>query len=96
MIHAKKVDSNHTEIVAAFRAIGVSVADTHALPGFVDLVVGAFGVSAIVEIKSAKGKLTPGQTEIVRDWKGAAFVVWTIDDAIKVRDELARLASWKK
>jgi len=56
MRHAARVDSNQTEIVAAFRAIGASV---FVLKLPVDLLVGYAGKTVLVEVKdptSAYGK----------------------------------------
>ena len=84
----KRVDKNHSEIIAEFRRKGAKVEDTHALPGFVDCVVSYRGLAKLIEIKSGKGKLTDSQ-ERLQDEHGDAFAVVRDEmDVQNVMDEL--------
>lgn len=87
---AAKVDGNQPAIVAALRAVGVTVSITSAVGGgFPDIVLGYKERSFLVEIKDPskpKGdqKLTPDQVEWHREWKGQKAVVRTIEEAFAV------------
>lgn len=77
---AGRVDENQPEIVAAYKRMGCSVKHVHTLKGFVDLVVGISGHTALVEVKDgtkppSAQKLTPAEFEFHEGWKGAAPVV---------------------
>lgn len=81
-------DLNHTEIVAALRQVGCSVADTAALGhGFPDLVVGLRGKNYLLEVKD--GSLPPSQRKLTTDeanfhesWRGKIFIVTSVEEAI--------------
>lgn len=63
---AKRVDACQPEIVRALRDRGVKVVDTHkAAGGFADLIARHVQTHALVwiEVKSARGKLTPAEQE---------------------------------
>jgi Holliday junction resolvase len=82
---ARRTDANHREVVATLRRLGWRVADTHALPGFVDLIAfhPAYGVR-MVEVKAPKGEYTRAQIRLMGDgWPVAT--VRSIDDAIALR-----------
>jgi Holliday junction resolvase len=77
----KKVDTNQKEIVEALRACGFSVVHLHAVgKGCPDLIAGRLGVNYLIEIKSAKGKLTPAQVEFHDNWMGQVIVVRSVED----------------
>lgn len=84
MRRAARIDQNHGEIVKALRKVGVSVADTHGLPGFVDLVCGYRGRSYLLEVKDRNGELTEDQTKFVLGWRGDYHVVRSVTDALAV------------
>ena len=68
---AKRVDSNHGAIRDHLRAVGWSVFDSHDLGrDFADLVVARRGFTALVECKSGRKKLRPGQESFARCWPG--------------------------
>jgi len=89
---AARVDDNQGDIVGWFRGLGCSVHITSAVgDGFTDLVVGVWGMNALVEVKDpakvpSARKLTPAQVEFHRDWRGKIFVVETMDDVLAVVD----------
>ncbi len=72
-----KIDANHKEIVSEFRRHGCTVLSLAALGrGVPDLLVAApEGATILVEIKSAKGKLTPQQQEFRKFWPGPFSVI---------------------
>lgn len=71
-----RIDANQSEIVAALRACGCTVAITSDVGGgFPDLVVGYQGRNFLLEIKTPGGKLTPDQVEVVKDVDEALAVV---------------------
>jgi Holliday junction resolvase len=72
-MRAKKVDSNHKQIVEAFRQLGCSVFDTSGVGrGFPDLLIGKAFKTVLVEIKSSdKAKFTKHQKEFMVHWKGS-------------------------
>lgn len=91
-------DNNHDAIVIAFRALGCSVVEMHAvgIPGMPDLAVGCVGKTHLVEVKnpaSAYGRagLNPYQTAFAAEWRGEPVVI------VKSEDEAAALAiNWRR
>ena len=86
---ASKVDANQSEIVAAFRRLGVRVALLHRVgEGVPDLLTGYRGVDRLVEVKDGSlppsaRQLNPAQVAWHRDWRGCKpFVVTSVDDVI--------------
>jgi len=61
-----RTDTTHAEIMAALRAMGWKMKDTHSLPKFVDA-VGFRPRDGVVlfEFKSGRGKLRPSQQELI-------------------------------
>ena len=79
----KRVDANQPEIVAALRHAGCSVQHLHEIGrGCGDILVGYRGRNYCLEIKSAKGKLTPAEAEWHRDWQGHIAIIRTIREAL--------------
>ena len=71
-----KRDAIHTAVVDAFKAMGLSVYDaSHAGRDFPDLVVGWGGVTHLVELKTGKAPMTPGQVAFSATWRGEPIVV---------------------
>ena len=85
---AAKVDANQPDIVDAFRACGLSVAITSAAgQGFPDLVVGGYGVNALVEVKDgnkspSRRALTGCQLEFRDEWRGWYEIVESVAQAV--------------
>ena len=86
--YARRVDDNHQEIIAVYRAHGFSIKDTSRLTGFVDLVVGAHGRNYLVEVKDgAKSKsrqaLTRAEEDFPAGWRGQITIVRNVDDVLR-------------
>ena len=90
--YARRVDTNHAEIVKALRKIGASVWDTSRVGhGWPDLVVGWRGRNIFIECKwlrptheGGRHKETKGQLESKSAWRGDAWIVVTSpEDAIE-------------
>lgn len=97
-MRARRVDSNHKDIIQALRALGCSVADTSRLgQGFPDAVVSRHGITALVEIKDGSKppsarKLTPAEEQFRANWQGVYRVVESVPDAIDLVSDLAHEA----
>ena len=85
---ARRVDANQAEIVAVLRAAGCSVLDLHEVGADCpDLLVAAPngttalgsrllpGANVLLEVKSARGRLEPGQVDFFGRWPGPKAVV---------------------
>lgn len=88
MRRAAKIDSNQTEIVAAFRKFGCSVLPLHTVGGGCpDICVGLKKKSVLVEIKdgtkppSARA-LTKDEQKFHDEWRGSLFIVESLSDVI--------------
>jgi hypothetical protein len=88
-MRAKKVDTNHADVVSALRSAGWSVWDSSAVGrGFPDLVVTRFGRTALVEVKGPKAEPNELQRKFIGSWDGPVFIVRGGPDA------LAQLSAW--
>lgn len=83
---AARVDANQGDIVKAYRRAGCSVAITSQQgKGFPDIVVGAFGLNELVEIKDgakppSARKLTEDEARFCSKWKGTYTIIESEDD----------------
>jgi len=87
MAYAKRVDSNHSDIVKTLRDLGCSVFDTSRVAGgFPDLVVGRNNKTVLVEVKAdKKSKFTPAQEMFMMNWRGSTVVrIDSVDSAIRL------------
>jgi hypothetical protein len=93
---AAKVDANQPEIVDALRRAGASVRHTHMIgAGFPDIAVGYRSQTVLVEIKDGSKppsarKLTADEARFFEEWRGAAAVVETVDDALALLKEMTK------
>jgi hypothetical protein len=79
----KRVDKNHAEIVRALRDVpGVTVFSLATLgKGIPDICVGFRGITVLVEIKGATGKVNPLQAAWHDRWTGSRVVIIrSVDD----------------
>lgn len=91
-------DNNHNAVVAAFRTLGCSVIEMHAvgIPGMPDLAVGCIRKTHLVEIKnpeSAYGRagLNAYQTAFAGDWRGEPVMIVTSPD-----EAAAAVSNWRR
>lgn len=89
MRYKLKKDAHHTQIAHDLEHAGFAVADTSRVGhGFPDMAVSLFGVTALVEIKTAIGRkaalqrLGPAQKSFAMRWKGAIIVAYTASEII--------------
>jgi hypothetical protein len=77
--------------------LGASVALLHRVGGGVpDLLIGCGGGDVQAEVKTAKGKMRPGQIEYRENWRGRPPVVLrTLDDCVALVNRM-RSATWPK
>lgn len=81
--YARRVDANHADILQALRCSGLAVRDlSRAGDGVPDAIVSYGWRTALVEIKTGKGKLTAAQHEWARGWEGELFILRTVDEAL--------------
>jgi len=83
-------DGNATELYDAARKMGMGVEIIHRP---VDAIVGKFGFTVAVEVKTPTGKLEPEQSDFLRDWPGAACVWRTFEDVERTHQRLLLLAT---
>jgi len=88
-LYARNKDGNHAAVVSALRACGASVEPIESIKGGLpDLLVGAFGITELVEVKDGSkvpsaSKLSDAQAKWHREWKGRKpVVVRSVDDAL--------------
>lgn len=87
---AAKVDATHAEIRDGLRKCGFSVFDCSKLgAGFPDLIVGRYGVSYLIEVKSPRGRKTAedrlqkAQIAFRDAWKGGPVLACSsLEDAL--------------
>jgi hypothetical protein len=86
-----RIDSNHTEIVAEFRAYGWFVRDTHHVgDGFFDLIAIKHGRVLFVEVKDgakppSARKLTPDEVAVHADFMRAGAEVVIVETVADVQ-----------
>lgn len=91
MRRAARKDANHNEICDALRAVGCSVLDLSRLGcDAPDCLVGNGETNTLLEIKTTKGKLSPGQETFFQTWQGPKAVVRSIDEALAAVGVLKR------
>jgi len=73
---ARRVDANQLAIVRALEQVGCSVQNLSRVgQGCPDLMVARGGNIYLMEVKTAKGTLTPDQIEWMNEWKSYVHVV---------------------
>ena len=84
-MRAAKIDANQPEIVDALRKAGISVQSTASIgKGFPDLICAKGDQCWLMEVKTAKGKLTPDQERFLMEWKGTVWIVRSAEDALRI------------
>jgi len=92
-VRARK-DSNHVEIVKAFRDLGATVLDTAQLgKGAPDIIIAMDRQTVSVEIKDGSKPpsarlLTTDESKFHDEWKGWIEIVYTVDDVIRIVEQI--------
>ena len=89
-MRARRVDANLSDIVDAFRRLGLSV---HVTNDAWDLTVGFGGLTMLVEVKDgdkspSRGKLTQAQVKFRETWTGGIRLVQNLDDVFSTAKTL--------
>lgn len=94
MAYARKVDNNHSTIIKELRQAGYKVLDLSRLGhGCPDVLVCAYGWQVLVEIKDAKGKLTPDERAFFEGWdETLVMVAHNSEDVFKWFEGIMRLS----
>ena len=85
---ARRVDENHAQVVAMFRALGCTVHSTASVgAGFPDLAVGLGGRTYLVEVKDGRKvpsarRLTPLELKFAETWRGGWHLVECREDVV--------------
>lgn len=92
-MRARRVDSNHAVLVAAFRQLGATVCDLSRVgSGCPDILVGYCGVTIPVEIKTATGKLNELQVKWRENWQGSHAIVRDHEGVIRLIETMRYVA----
>lgn len=84
-MRAAKIDANQPAIVSALRDVGVSVQSLATIgKGCPDIIAAKGERIWLMEIKGAKGKLTPDQVAWIHGWRGVVHIVRGVDDALNL------------
>ena len=87
----QKRDLSEKIIVDFLRQAGWSVLPISVRNG-PDLVAGKHGINLLLECKTGKGKLRPGQVQWGIDWKGhAPYVIRTVEEAQALTKAIEKL-----
>lgn len=78
-----KVDSNQAEIVEELRKAGFSVEVGHD-----DILVGKWGLTAWIEIKTKIGKLKESQEKLLKEFQGAYAIARSTEEVIEIMNSL--------
>lgn len=96
MRYAARVDANHAEIVSAFKALGYSVIDLSRVgSNCPDILIGKHNLNVLVEIKTEKGKMKPGQLEFYTTWPGHTAVVRSLDEVERLNKTIQQEANMR-
>jgi len=83
---ADRVDANQPQIVKELRKAGFSVEVGHD-----DILVGKWGITAWIEIKTKTGKLKAAQEKLLEEWQGAYAIARSTEDVLKIMDDLRKM-----
>lgn len=81
----RRRDANHGEIQGAFARLGCGTIDLSGVgDDCPDTLIEIAGTNVLVEIKTPKGKLEPGQERFFREWRGPREIARSIDDVAAI------------
>ena len=82
--YAARRDTTHADVRDGLRQAGYSVFDAGSVGGdFPDLVVGAHGLTFLIEVKSPGGKVSEGQSRFAANWRGGpVLIVYSLEQAL--------------
>jgi hypothetical protein len=83
-----RVDLTQKLIVEALRRSGCSVLILSNVGGGCPDLAVARRLSCLAECKSGSGKLTPDQVKFHEEWKGHIVILRTLEDALRLAEEL--------
>lgn len=85
--HRNIRDANHTKVVGWYGDLGIGVVDLADVgKGCPDIMVHAFGISDLVEIKTDEGELEDSQKEFNKAWRGP--LIWLVRGMTDVVDHV--------
>ena len=82
-------DGNAEQLYGFLRGHGATVVVIHRP---VDCAVGAYGVTALAEVKQPKGKLEPSQMAFLSEWRGLCVVLRTEADCLELLATMREMA----
>lgn len=89
MVYARRTDANQTKVIKLLREAGFSVFSLSGVKqGVPDLLIAKDGYTALVEVKSTKGKLTPAQESFIGSWAGDIWIIKQSEE----EDSIKRIA----
>ena len=95
--YGRKLDSNHGLMVNMLHMLGAQTETIQGPPGTPDLVVRAYGVERLAEVKPLGEKLNPNQVAWWRAWGRAPTILTTTEDCeelvASMRGQMQRGAS---
>lgn len=89
--YAARRDKNENEVARAFEKLGFSV-ERLSQKGVPDLIVAFGGMNVLVEVKTKTGKLTDDQIAFRAKWRGAWFIIRTVEDATRLAKKIREIA----
>ena len=81
---AARIDNNQREIVEFFRNNGFHVLHIHQLKNCCDLIISKGLMTAAVEVKNGKGKLSAGEEQFKEEFKGLWYLCTSLEDAANI------------
>ena len=89
--HAKRVDANQAEIVAALRAAGATVCDLHECGhGVPDLLIAHGGRLMLMEVKAPGARLNSREALWHAEWPMPVAVVHSVEEALEALEDARR------
>ena len=85
MTYARRVDTNHQDIVTTLRQLGWSVKDILRVgQGFPDLVCARQEGTVLCEVKDETGRLTQDQQRFLATWRGPVYILRSFEHCVQL------------